>query len=120
MVGGNKEFTFFSRTTTLNAAREKVDSYDIGDPDHENVWYRKTQRVRQDRKEVTWTDYAQPLVEEFLLTVPIDVILEARDLAKQVDTGHDYLILGVENTSEMNRSYQCPIVRVANVTKVAD
>jgi len=119
MVGGNVQFTFFRKTTTLNAAREEVDSYDADSPLYENVWCRKTQRVRQDRKEIEWTDYAQPLVEEFLLMVPIDVTLQARDLARQVDTGLDYLILGVENTSEMNRSYQCPIVRVANVTKVA-
>jgi len=118
MVGGNVQFSFFRATTTLNAIREQVQSYDEDSPVYEEIWCRKTQRARQDRKEVEWTDYAQPLVEEFLLTVPDDLILEARDLAKQVDTGRDYLILGVENTSEMDRSHQCPIVRVANVTKV--
>ena len=118
MVGGNVQFSFFRATTTLNAIREQGQSYDEDSPVYEEIWCRKTQRARQDRKEVEWTDYAQPLVEEFLLTVPDDLILEARDLAKQVDTGRDYLILGVENTSEMDRSHQCPIVRVANVTKV--
>ena len=118
MVGGNVQFSFFRATTTLNAIREQVQSYDADSPVYEEIWCRKTQRVRQDRKEIEWTDYAQPLIEEFLLIVPDDVTLQERDLAKQVDTGRDYLILGVENTSEMDRSHQCPIVRVANVTKV--
>lgn len=118
MVGGNVQFDFFRRTTTLNAIREPVDTYDADSPVYEDVWCRKTQRVRQDRVEVDWADYAQPLVEEFVLVVPFGITVQARDLAKQLDTGHDYLILGVEDTSEMERSYQCPIVRVANVTKV--
>ena len=118
MVGGNKKFDFFRPTTTLNAAREQVQSYDEDNPVFEDIWCRKMQRVRQDRVEVKWTDYANPLVEEFLLEVPFGIEVQARDLAKQQDTGHDYLILGVEDTSGMERSYQCPIVRVANVTKV--
>jgi len=118
MVGGNVQFDFFRATTTLNAASEQVIAYDADTPVYEGVWCRKVQRVRQDRLEVKWTDYGNPLVEEFLLIVPIDVVVQERDLAKQLDTGHDYLILGVEDTSGMERSYQCPIVRVANVTKV--
>ena len=119
MVGGNVQFDFFRRTTTLNAIREPVDSYDADNPIYEEIWCRKTQRVRQDQIEVEWSDYAQPLVEEFLLMVPFEVKVQKRDLAKELSTGHDYLILGVEDTSGMERSYQCPIVRVANVTKVA-
>jgi hypothetical protein len=118
MVGGNVQFSFFRQTVTLNAAREQVAGYDEGDPVYEDVWCRKTQRVRQDMVEVKWSDYANPLVEEFLLMVPFGIEVQERDLAKQLDTGHDYLILGVEDTSGMERSYQCPIVRVANVTKV--
>lgn len=118
MIGGNKQFDFFRATTTLNAAREEVTTYDADSPVYEDIWCRKVQRGSEDRVEVMWTDYAQPLVEEFLLVIPIDVEVQERDLAKQLDTGLDYLILGVENTSEMERTYQCPIVRVANVTKV--
>jgi len=118
MVGGNVQFDFFRVTTTLNAAREQVATYDIGSPVFEDIWCRKVQRAAQDRVQVKWTGYANPLVEEFLLAIPFGVEVQERDLAKQSDTGHDYLILGVENVSEMERSYQCPIVRVANVTKV--
>ena len=118
MIGGNVQFDFFRATTTLNAAREQVSAYDADSPVYEDIWCRKVQRGSEDRIEVRWTGYANPLVEEFLLIIPIDTTIQERDLAKQLDTGHDYLILGVEDTSEMERSYQCPIVRVANVTKV--
>ena len=118
MIGGNVQFDFFRATVTLNAAREQMSGYDADDPLYEDIWCRKVQRATQNRVQVKWTGYANPLVEEFLLTVPIDVTVQARDLAKQSNTGHDYLILGAENVSEMERTYQCPIVRVANVTKV--
>jgi len=118
MIGGNEQFAFFRAVTALNEAREQVTTYDDENPIYEDIWCRKVQRGSEDRVEIRLTGYAQPLVEEYLLIVPIDVALEKRDLAKQLATGISYVVLGAENTSEMDRTYQCPIVRVEGVTKV--
>ena len=118
MIGGNKQFTIYREVVTVNAINERVKSYPEDSPTHKDIWCRKVQRSPADRISVQLKGSSRPLVEEFVLIVPREVLLEIDDLAEQVDTGDTYQVLGVEDVSGMDRSWQCPIVGVKGVTKV--
>ena len=118
MIGGNKQFNVYRKVVTVNAIKERVRSYPADSPTYEDIWCRKVQRSPADRIEVQLGKAARPLVEEFVLIVPREVLLEIDDLAEQVDTGDTYQVLGVEDVSGMDRSWQCPVVGVKGLTKV--
>lgn len=120
MIGGNKKYTFYRPVESRNVILDETKSYSLENPLFENIWCRKVRRDASRRVEVQTTRSSRPLVEEFVLVVPIEITVKEDDLARQLDTGYDYLILGAENVSEMGQTYQCPIVRVKGAMKAAE
>ena len=117
MIGANKKFTFYRAVESRNPILEETKCYSLANPLFEDIWCRKTRREASKRVEVQTKKSGRPLVEEFLLVVPIEITVQEDDVAREVDTGYDYLILGTEDVSRMKRTYQCPIVRVKGIMK---
>jgi len=118
MIGGNKLFTFFRATESPDSINAVKKTYSEESPLYENKWCRKVRRNPNDRVSVKTNDSSRPLVEDFLLIVPIEVEIAEDDIAREVDTGYDYLVLGAEDVSRMGQTLQCPIVRIKGMTKV--
>ena len=119
MIGGNKLWTFYRATETRDSINAAILSYDIDSPLYQNKWCRKVLRNLNEPVTVEVTDSARPLVEDFLLIVPIDLTIQEDDIGLEVDTGYYYQIMGVEDVSRMGQTYQCPIVRIPGLTQVA-
>lgn len=120
MIGGNKKYTFYRPVESRNVILEETKCYPPANPLFKNVWCRKTRRDASKRVEVKTKQSSRPLIEEFLLTVPIKITVQEDDIAHEVDTGYNYLILGAEDVSRMGQTYQCPIVRVKGIMKAAE
>ena len=98
---------------------EQTQTYSIGSPLYEDKWCRKVRREPYNRMEVKTKKSSRPLVEEFLLIVPIDVEIQEDDLAYEQETGNYYVVMAAEDVSMMGQTYQCPITRVAGISKEA-
>jgi hypothetical protein len=119
MIGGNRKYTFFRPVTGRNVILEETKCYALAHPIYSNVWCRKVRRSPDKRVEVQMKRSSRPLVEDAVLIVPIDLVLQQDDIALNLVTGGYYVILGVEDVSEMGQTKQCPVTRVENVTRVA-
>jgi len=119
MIGANGQYTFYRAVKSRNAILEETKCYALAHPLFENIWCRKTRRDASKRVEVQTKKSSRPLVEEFLLIMPIEITVQEDDIAQEVETGYNYLILGAEDVSQMGQTYQCPIVRVKGAMKAA-
>ena len=119
MIGANGQYSFFRPVTGRDQILGETKCYPLAHPLYEEIWCRKVRRTPDKRVEVQTKRSSRPLVEEFLLIVPIEIEMQEDDIVLEVATGKYYLILGAENVSQMDQTWQCPIVRVQNVTKVA-
>ena len=115
MIGGNAKYTFYRPVKSRDSILKEVKTYPADDPLFSNVWCRKIRRQTNERVEVQLEKSSRPLVEDFILVVPIAVTVQADDLAHELSSGNDYLILGAEDVSQMGETYQCPIVRVKGI-----
>jgi len=119
MIGGNKLWNIYRPTRGRNAILEQTQTYSIDNPLYEDVWCRKVRREPYNRMEVKTKKSSRPLVEEFLLILPIDYEVQEDDIAEEQDTGKFYVIMGAEDVSRKGQTYQCPITRAPDISKEA-
>jgi len=114
MIGGNEQYSIFRQVRSRNAQNELVKCYPEAHPVYSDIWCRK---IRREQPSVKVSTAARAYVEDMLLVVPSGVTVKVDDIAKQQGSEDCFLIKGVEDVSENGQTYQCPIVRVAGLTK---